>query len=154
MNATPDSAPAGRPAASVWTQWLVALGLGVVFALGLGLAGMTDQAKVLGFLDITGQWDPSLAFVMGGAVLLGLVTFAPALRRLHPVLAEQFDLPKKTVIDAPLLIGAVLFGVGWGLAGWCPGPALTSLATGREEVAVFVVCMLVGIAGHDRLLRK
>lgn len=143
-----------HPAASVWTQRLVAFGLGVVFALGLGLAGMTDQAKVLGFLDITGTWDPSLAFVMGGAVLLGLVTFAPTLKRQQPVLSDHFDLPSKTAIDRPLLVGAVLFGVGWGLAGWCPGPALTSLATGRQEVAVFVACMLIGIAGHDKLLRK
>jgi uncharacterized membrane protein YedE/YeeE len=140
--------------ATVQVQAGVAAALGVVFALGLGLAGMTDQAKVMGFLDITGQWDPSLAFVMGGAVLLGLASFAPILRRKLPVLSNYFDLPTATAIDGRLLVGAVLFGIGWGLAGWCPGPALTSLATGRQEVAVFVLCMFIGIAGHDRFLRK
>ncbi len=120
-------------------------GAGVLFALGLGLSGMTNPARVLGFLDVTGAWDPRLAGVMGGAVLLGLGSFAWVLRRPRPLLDPQFHLPTQRAVDARLIIGAVLFGAGWALAGYCPGPAVVSLATGAPEVWLFVAAMLAGI---------
>ena len=122
-----------------------AAGAGVLFALGLGLSGMTDPARVLGFLDVTGAWDPRLAGVMGGAVLFGLGSFAWVLRRPRPLLDPKFHLPKQRTVDARLVVGAVLFGAGWALAGYCPGPAVVSLATGAPEVWVFVAAMLAGI---------
>lgn len=130
---------------------------GLAFALGLGLAGMTQPAKVLGFLDVAGRWDPSLALVMGAAVLVTLVAFALVLRRRAPVLAPSFDLPTQTRIDRPLLVGAVVFGVGWGLSGVCPGPALVSLATLSPASIVFVAAMLVGTLAYrvpERLHRR
>lgn len=117
---------------------------GLAFALGLGLSGMTQPAKVLGFLDVAGRWDPSLALVMGGAVLVTLVAFALVLRRRAPVLAPAFDLPTQTRIDRPLVVGAVVFGVGWGLSGVCPGPALVSIATLSPASLVFAAAMLTG----------
>lgn len=118
---------------------------GWLFALGLGVAGMTQPSKIIGFLDVTGAWDPSLMFVMGGAVLLGLVAFPWVLKRPSPVLEERFALPDKSAIDRSLLIGAALFGVGWGLSGYCPGPALVSLVTFTPSVLVFVLSMLAGL---------
>jgi len=126
---------------------------GVVFALGLGLAGMTQPAKVIGFLDFTGRWNPTLAFVMGGAVLVGLSAFPRILKRRAAVLGDAFALPVRTHIDAQLLNGAVLFGVGWGLSGYCPGPAVVSLVTGATPVLVFVAFMLVGLQLGGRFLR-
>jgi hypothetical protein len=117
---------------------------GLAFALGLGLSGMTQPAKVIGFLDVAGRWDPSLALVMGGAVLVTLVTFALVLRRRAPVLAPSFDLPVQTRIDRPLVVGAILFGVGWGLSGVCPGPALVSIASLSPASLVFAAAMLTG----------
>jgi uncharacterized protein len=118
---------------------------GLIFAIGLGLGGMTQPAKVIGFLDVAGHWDPTLAFVLGGAVLTGLVLFPRILVRTGSVLGERFALPDKTAIDAPLLVGAGLFGIGWGLSGYCPGPAVVSLVTGTRPVLVFVVSMLGGL---------
>ena len=118
---------------------------GWLFAVGLGVAGMTQPSKIIGFLDVAGAWDPSLMFVMGGAVVLGLVAFAQVLKRPSPVLEERFVLPDKTAIDGRLLGGAALFGVGWGLSGYCPGPALVSLVTFKPSVLVFVACMLAGL---------
>lgn len=123
---------------------LAAFVSGLAFALGLGLSGMTQPAKVIGFLDVAGRWDPSLALVMGGAVLVMLVAFAFVLRRRAPVLAPSFDLPTQTRIDRPLVVGAVVFGVGWGLSGVCPGPALVSIATLSPASLVFVAAMLAG----------
>jgi hypothetical protein len=123
---------------------LAAFFSGLAFALGLGVAGMTQPAKVVGFLDVAGRWDPSLALVMGGAVLVTLVAFAVILRRRAPLLARRFDLPTQTRVDRPLVIGAVIFGLGWGLSGVCPGPALVSLATLTPASLVFVGAMLVG----------
>lgn len=119
---------------------LVALACGVLFALGLALSGMTDPGKVLGFLDVTGRWDPSLAFVMGGAVGFHALWLRLARRTdgLSPAIVN-------TAIDARLVIGAAIFGVGWGLAGYCPGPALTSLAYGRTEALLFVLAMVLGV---------
>jgi uncharacterized protein len=132
----------------------IAFFAGLVFALGLGLAGMTQPAKIIGFLDVTGAWDPTLAFVMGGAVAVGLVLFHWILKRSAPVLGERFVLPDKKDIDIRLLGGAALFGIGWGLSGYCPGPALVSLVTATPSVLVFVVSMATGIHLGNRLLRE
>jgi uncharacterized membrane protein YedE/YeeE len=118
---------------------------GWLFAIGLGIAGMTQPAKIIGFLNVAGSWNSSLLFVMGGAVTLGLVSFPLVLRRRSPILGENFMLPEKSAIDSRLLSGAVLFGVGWGLSGYCPGPALVSLVTGNPSVIVFVLSMFVGL---------
>jgi uncharacterized membrane protein YedE/YeeE len=118
---------------------------GWIFAIGLGVSGMTQPAKVIGFLDVAGRWDPTLMFVMGGAVLLGLVSFSWVLKRQTPVLADRFILPEKTRVDPCLLYGAALFGLGWGLSGYCPGPALVSLVTGNVSVIVFVISMMAGL---------
>lgn len=120
---------------------------GLLFALGLGLGGMTQPAKVLGFLDVFGPWDPSLAFVMGGGLLVHL-PFVQALRRRDP--SRNLG-PRRAPIDARLIVGAALFGVGWGIAGLCPGPALVALAGGRAALLAFVLPMLVTLALTRRL---
>lgn len=130
---------------------LIALASGLVFGLGLVAGGMTDPAKVKGFLDFAGAWDPSLGFVMGGAVLVALVAFAVARRRARAWSGVPLVLPSATQIDAPLLIGGVLFGIGWGIAGFCPGPAVVALASGSGAAALFVAAMAVGMLLHDRL---
>src|SRR5271170_793749 len=130
---------------------LIAFAAGVIFALGLGIGGMTQPARIIGFLDVTGRWDPSLAFVMGGAVAVTFLLFPLILERPAPILAPRFVLPSKKHLDAPLLLGATLFGVGWGLSGYCPGPALVSLATIARPVLVFVAFMFVGFHLGKRL---
>ncbi len=125
---------------------LIAFISGVVFALGLGISGMADPRKVIGFLDITGNWDPTLAFVMAGAVATYYVGQRLILKRPHPVFDSQFHVPTHQEINRPLIAGAALFGVGWGLSGYCPGPALVALATLRPEAGVFVLTMLIGMA--------
>ena len=127
-------------------QMLVAAIAGIVFGLGLGVSQMVDPAKVLAFLDLAGDWDPSLAFVMGGAVAVSLVAFRYSLRRRAPLLARSFALPEVSGIDARLLAGAALFGAGWGLVGFCPGPAIASFAFGQVESALFVAAMAAGMA--------
>ena len=118
---------------------------GLLFGLGLAISGMTDPEKVLGFLDVTGDWDPSLLFVLGGAVGMTLISFRFILRRPTPLLAAEFQLPTATAIDVPLVAGAVLFGVGWGLSGYCPGPAIALLAApGNREVLFFLPALLAG----------
>ncbi len=131
---------------------LIALISGLVFGLGLIAAGMTDPSKVKGFLDLTGLWDPSLALVMGGAIGVGVFAFAAARRRERSWTGERIELPTSTVIDARLVGGGVLFGIGWGIGGFCPGPAIVSLGSGLPAAAVFVVAMLAGMLVHDRLL--
>lgn len=121
-------------------------GVGLLFGLGLILAGMTDPSKVLGFLDLAGLWDPSLAFVMGGAILVSLGAFALAKKRSQSFLGGAMHLPTGRGIDRRLIAGSLLFGAGWGLAGFCPGPAIVSLATGNLKAAVFVLAMLAGMA--------
>jgi uncharacterized protein len=122
---------------------------GVVFAAGLVLGGMTDPKKVQGFLDVggiaSGRWDASLAFVMGGALFVSYFAFRSATGRSMPWFAPKFELPTRRDIDAPLVIGAVLFGAGWGLAGYCPGPALASVLTGGTDIFIFVAAMLIGM---------
>ncbi len=121
---------------------------GIVFGLGLAVSRMINPAKVLGFLDVAGRWDPSLALVMAGALAVTLVGFRLTLKRPEPLLGGRFELPRARAIDRRLLAGAALFGVGWGLVGFCPGPALASLAFGLKESFVFVAAMLAGIWLH------
>ena len=124
---------------------LVALFAGVLFGLGLTISGMTDTAKVVAFLDIFGNWDASLAFVMGSAVLITAIGYRLVLSQPSPVLEEAFHLPRKLQIDKPLVIGAALFGIGWGLYGYCPGPAIASLAYLQIDSLMFVLAMLLGM---------
>ena len=127
---------------------LAALLAGALFGLGLALSGMTDPLRVLGFLDLFGQWDPTLLFVLGGAVATTAVAFRFVLRRAQPVLAERFMVPDARAIDAPLLAGAAIFGIGWGLAGYCPGPALAGLGVLSREALWFVPAMVAGMFVH------
>jgi uncharacterized membrane protein YedE/YeeE len=127
----------------------VAAGLsGSVFGVGLAVAQMTDPRKVLGFLDVTGAWDASLLFVLGGAVVLSALAFHFVLRRPAPLWDMRFHLPAVSAIDRPLLLGSALFGIGWGLAGYCPGPAIASLGFGNAEALWLVPAMLAGAALH------
>lgn len=128
--------------------------IGLLFGLGLILSGMTDPARVQDFLDLAGRWDPTLAFVMGGAVLVTLPAFTWLRRVRGPVFAERFGWPAATAIDRDLVLGAVLFGSGWGLAGLCPGPALVNLVTGHAGVAVFCLSMVAGMLLHDRVHKR
>jgi uncharacterized membrane protein YedE/YeeE len=121
-----------------------ALVAGFVFGIGLWVSGMANPQKVLGFLDITGNWDASLMFVMGGAVIVTGVAFRFVLHREKPFFSETFHLPQKKDIDVPLVAGAAIFGIGWGIAGYCPGPALTALTTLSTESMVFVAAMIGG----------
>lgn len=123
---------------------LIALISGLLFGLGLSIAQMVDPMKVLNFLDFTGQWDPSLAFVMGGGLLVNGVASFLIMKRKHPVCADQFKLPSKTQVDARIVIGGVIFGLGWGLAGYCPGPIITSISFINQEIAIVLVAYLVG----------
>ncbi len=117
---------------------------GTIFGLGLSVSTMINPARVIGFLDVAGRWDPTLLFVMGGALLVTSLFFPLILRRKAPLLCGQFALPTKTKIDRPLLVGAMLFGIGWGLAGFCPGPALAALASASPRVILFVAAMIAG----------
>ena len=131
---------------------LTALLAGLVFGLGLIVSGMANPAKVLGFLDLAGPWDPSLALVMGGAVGVGLVAFFVAGRRRRSWLGAEMRLPSAHQIDRRLIGGGLLFGIGWGVAGFCPGPALVALGMGEKQALVFVAAMLVGMMGFDRIV--
>jgi uncharacterized membrane protein YedE/YeeE len=131
---------------------LIALVSGLVFGLGLILSGMTDPAKVKGFLDLFGRWDPSLALVMAGAIAVGVFAFAAARRRTRSWTGDAMEIPTSIVVDGRLIGGGVLFGIGWGIAGFCPGPALVALGSGLGAAWIFVIAMLVGMVLHDRLL--
>ncbi|APE44468.1 hypothetical protein BOO69_14385 [Sulfitobacter alexandrii] len=124
---------------------------GLVFGIGLLLSGMANPAKVLNFLDVFGAWDPSLAFVMGGASVTAFVGYRMSWRRHSPALMAEFDVPSATHIDAPLLTGAALFGIGWGIGGFCPGPAWTALPMAAPGTLVFVPAMLIGIFAGRRM---
>jgi uncharacterized protein len=124
---------------------LVSFASGIVFALGLGISGMTRPPKVIGFLDFAGDWDPSLAFVMIGAISVYFVAYRVIRRRSAPLLAEKFSIPQRGDIDRNLILGAAIFGAGWGLGGFCPGPALTSLASGAAPIVIFVATMAAGM---------
>jgi uncharacterized membrane protein YedE/YeeE len=125
---------------------IVALVCGIVFGVGLAASGMTDTAKVLGFLDLFGTWVPDLAFVMGGAVCVTLVAFRFVLKRETPLLTPSFMLPTKSTVDGRLLTGAAIFGIGWGFYGYCPGPAISALAYLDSQTVIFIVAMLTGMA--------
>ena len=127
-----------------WRIGSVWLASGVVFGAGLSLSGMINPRKVLAFLDVTGDWDPTLLLVMGGAVAVTLIAFRLVLKRDRPLLGS-FDLPTRRDIDASLVIGASLFGIGWGLAGYCPGPALTAFTVDLREPAIFCAAMVAGM---------
>lgn len=133
---------------------LIGLVTGLLFGLGLLLAGMATPSKVQGFLDLAGVWDPSLAFVMGGGIGVALIFFTAAKKRTQTLIThEAMKLPNSTVIDRRLILGSVAFGAGWGIAGICPGPALIALGTGSMGAALFVVSMLAGMYLFERLQR-
>lgn len=125
--------------------------VGLLFGWGLLLSGMTDPGKVQGFLDLFGAWDPSLALVMGGAIAVGVFAFALARRRTTSFLGGALKMPTSRDIDKPLIVGSLIFGAGWGLAGFCPGPAIVSMASGETKALVFVAAMLVGMLGFKLL---
>ena len=131
---------------------LTALATGVVFGFGLALSGMMNPARVLGFLDVAGHWNPSLAFVLAGAVGLSALGYVVSERMAHPALADEFQVPKTQGIDQNLIGGSALFGVGWGLVGLCPGPALAGLSLHVPSIYVFVAAMLIGMVLHRILL--
>ena len=121
---------------------------GIVFALGLGISGMTRPVKVIGFLDFVGNWDPSLAFVMLGAICVYFMAYRWSRKMPSPMLAAEFSIPTRSDLDVRLITGAAIFGAGWGLGGFCPGPAITSLASGAAPVMVFVAAMAIGTYLH------
>ncbi|HXX83664.1 MAG TPA: YeeE/YedE family protein [Casimicrobiaceae bacterium] len=127
--------------------------VGLIFGAGLIVSGMFNPAKVLGFLDLAGPWDPSLALVMAGAVAVGMVGFGAAAKRAQSWLGAPMQLPKARDVDASLLLGSLAFGVGWGLAGFCPGPALVALGAGQAKAVVFVAAMIVGMLVFEILER-
>ncbi|MGV2104035.1 YeeE/YedE family protein [Rhizobium sp. 21-4511-3d] len=127
-----------------------ALASGIVFGLGLSLSGMLNPVRVQGFLDVFGNWDPSLAFVLGGAVAIAFVGVQVMKKMRHPAFDDSFHVPTNRRIDAPLVIGSALFGLGWGIGGFCPGPAVASLSVGIPQTALFVVAMLIGMTVYDR----
>lgn len=124
---------------------VTALVAGLLFGIGLLLSGMANPQKVLGFLDLFGAWDPSLALVMAGAIAVGLPVFFIAGRRGRTLLGEQIQLPTRRDIDRPLVLGSLLFGIGWGLAGFCPGPAVVATGAGEPKALVFTLAMLAGM---------
>ena len=127
-------------------KMLVNLFAGTLFGLGLAISGMVNPQKIIGFLDFAGHWDPTLAVVFGGALLVAIPAFRLVLKRSRPVLADEFELPTNKDVDARLLAGAPIFGIGWGLGGFCPGPAVTALASGLTPVFAFVAAMVAGMA--------
>lgn len=127
---------------------------GLLFGVGLVISDMINPARVLAFLDVTGAWDPSLAFVMGGALIPSAIAYRIRARRAAPLLDTAFHIPENRSIDPKLLIGSALFGLGWGLVGLCPGPAFAGLVLGRWEVILFVVAMLCGMALHRLMLKR
>lgn len=132
---------------------LIAYLIGLVFGLGIVASGMANPAKVLNFFDIFGGWDPSLAFVMGGALVVAFPGYRLVFSLSHPLAGDQFALPTATRVDARLIVGSGIFGIGWGIAGFCPGGALPALGTGRPEVAIFVLAVIAGLLATRFLLR-
>ncbi|MEM8615260.1 MAG: DUF6691 family protein [Cyanobacteria bacterium P01_H01_bin.105] len=125
-------------------QNLMASASGLLFGVGLGLSQMVDRERVLGFLDVTGRWDPTLLFVLGGAVMVSAIAFRFVLQLPQPVFATQFRLPTRKDIDRPLVLGAAIFGIGWGIAGYCPGPAIVALVLTSSSPVLFLVAFVVG----------
>jgi hypothetical protein len=135
-------------------QLVSSLASGVVFGLGLAVSQMVNPAKVIGFLDVAGRWDPTLLFVMAGALLVTVPAFRWVVKRPYPLFAAGFLLPKRKDVEPRLVIGAALFGIGWGLAGLCPGPAVTALVTLAMPIGVFFVAMLAGAFAYDRWAKR
>ncbi|MFL1465638.1 DUF6691 family protein [Marinobacter sp. DUT-3] len=133
---------------------LSAFGAGLVFGIGLLISGMANPEKVLGFLDLAGAWDPSLAFVMGGAIIVGVFAFTVARKRTLSFLGADMKLPANKQIDRRLMVGSLMFGAGWGLAGFCPGPGLVALGAGETKAAVFVAAMIAGMAIFEMIERS
>ena len=133
---------------------LISFICGLLFGLGLIISGMANPAKVLGFLDLAGNWDPSLAFVMAGAILIGFFAFLYAGRRKTTLLGKELKLPAAAQIDRRLIVGSLLFGAGWGLAGFCPGPALVGLGMGLPKAMLFVLAMLAGMVLFEVIERR
>ena len=128
--------------------------VGLLFGLGLIISGMTDPSKVIGFLDLAGAWDPSLAFVMGGAILIGTAAFTIAKKRRRSLLGAPMQLSSATKLDKRLLFGSLVFGIGWGISGFCPGPAVVSAAAGQPKAWIFVASMLAGMALYIVIERR
>lgn len=135
-------------------EWWIALVGGTTFGAGLALSGMTQPAKVIGFLDLTGNWDPSLACVMAGAVSVHYLAYRSIRSRSRPLFTKRFSIPVPRDVDRRLLAGAALFGVGWGLCGYCPGPAITSLVAGSPQAWLFVACMILGMGAAALVQRR
>lgn len=133
---------------------LISFIAGLTFGIGLLLSGMANPEKVLGFLDLAGQWDPSLAMVMVGAIMVGVVAFRLAAKRGRTLTGGELRLPSKTDIDNRLVLGSVMFGAGWGLAGFCPGPGLVAMGAGQPKAVVFVAAMLVGMAVFELIEKR
>jgi uncharacterized membrane protein YedE/YeeE len=133
---------------------LLAAMSGILFGIGLAISGMLDPRKIIGFLDLFGSWDPSLAFVMAGAIPVALAGFTLGRARTAPIAAASFQMPTRSDIDRDLIVGAVLFGAGWGIAGFCPGPALASLGLFNSGALVFVFAMLIGMVAFDIVQRR
>lgn len=131
-------------------QFGAALASGIVFGFGLSLSGMLNPARVQGFLDVFGNWDPSLAFVLGGAVAVAFIGVQAMKKMRRPAFDDSFHVPTNRRIDGPLVIGSALFGLGWGIGGFCPGPAVASLSVGIPQTVLFVVAMLIGMTVYDR----
>ncbi|PZD71137.1 hypothetical protein C1752_07865 [Acaryochloris thomasi RCC1774] len=129
---------------------IIALISGILFGLGLGLSQMVDRDRVLAFLDVTGTWDPTLLFVLGGAVGVTLLTFRFVLRRSSPLFTPKFYLPSRRDIDRRLIVGAAIFGIGWGIAGYCPGPGLTALVLGIWNPVLFLISLIAGSLLYQR----
>jgi uncharacterized protein len=134
-------------------QIIIALLSGILFGLGLAISGMANPAKVLNFFDVFGSFDPSLALVMGGALPVTLIGYWIAFRRPAPIFGDRFHLPKSKLLDGRVIWGSALFGLGWGLSGFCPGPAIASLVTLSREPAIFITAMLVGMLAAAKLPR-
>jgi uncharacterized membrane protein YedE/YeeE len=135
-------------------QILTSLITGLIFGIGLIVSGMADPAKVLGFLDLTGGWDPSLALVMAGAIAVGALAFAIAGRRTTSLIGLDMKLPSSRQLDRRLIAGSVLFGIGWGIAGFCPGPGLVALGMGESKALIFVVAMIAGMGLFELIERR
>lgn len=135
-------------------QNIIALLAGLLFGLGLAISQMTDPARVLGFLDVAGTWDPTLIFVLGGAVGITVLAFRFILRQEGPFFAPTFRLPTKTDIDRPLVYGSALFGIGWGIAGYCPGPGITALVLGSWNPILFVISLVAGSFLYSRFMNQ
>ncbi|WP_036489422.1 YeeE/YedE family protein [Myxosarcina sp. GI1] len=130
-------------------QKLIALLSGLLFGFGLSLSQMIDRDRVLGFLDVSGDWDPTLLFVLGGAVGVTVIAFRFVLRLPHPIYSNKFYLPTKKDIDLPLILGAAIFGIGWGIAGYCPGPGITALVLGIPNPILFIIAFIIGSLAYQ-----